>query len=80
MATEITLPVGLLRGDVAVSDISSSPTLKTFRGVRGSRPSDPELELELSLDNFLLPRLCRGVEKSDSMSSGVSFGVGVGVL
>ena len=67
--------VGLAGGVVAVSAITSSPTLVILSGVRESRLSPSELEL--SLDSRLFPRL-RGVIKSDSRSFGATVGVGVG--
>ena len=71
--------VGLAGGVVAVSAITSSPTLVIFNGVRESRLSPSELEL--SLDSRLFPRL-RGMINSDPRSFGASvelWRVGVGV-
>ena len=64
--------VGLAGGVVAVSAITSSPTLVILSGVRESRLSPSELEL--SLDSRLFPRL-RGVIKSDSRSFGATVGL-----
>ena len=66
------VPVGLVGGMAAVSDMTSSPTLVIFIGVRESRLSPSELEL--SLDSRLFPRL-RGVANSDSRSFGASVRV-----
>ena len=73
VAAGMMVSVGLAGGVVAVSAITSSPTLVTFSGVRESRLSPSELEL--SLDSLLFPRL-RGVVKSDSRSFGTSDGLG----
>ena len=62
--------VGLAGGVVAVSAITSSPTLVILSGVRESRLSLSELELPL--DSRLFPRL-RGVIKSDSRSFGATY-------
>ena len=64
--------VGLAGGVVAVSAITSSPTLVILSGVRESRLSPSEWEL--SLDSRLFPRL-RGVIKSDSRSFGATVGL-----
>ena len=69
--------VGLAGGVVAVSAITSSPTLVILSGVRESRLSPSELEL--SLDSRLFPRL-RGVIKSDSTSFGATVGLWGGGL
>ena len=67
--------VRLAGGVVAVSAITSSPTLVILSGVRESRLSPSELEL--SLDSRLFPRL-RGVINSDSRSFGATVGLGGG--
>ena len=69
--------VGLAGGVVAVSAITSSPTLVILSGVRESRLS--RSKLELSLDSRLFPRL-RGVIKSDSRSFGATVEGGGGLL
>ena len=77
VAAGMMMSVGLAGGVVAVSAITSSPTLVIFNGVRESRLSPSELEL--SLDSHLFPRL-RGMINSDPRSFGASvelWGVGV---
>ena len=74
VAAGMMVSVGLAGGVVAVSAITSSPTLVIFCGVRESRLS-LRSESELSLDSRLFPRL-RGVIKSDSMSFSASVGLG----
>ena len=55
VAAGMMVSVGLAGGVVAVSAITSSPTLVILSGVRESRLSPSELEL--SLDSRLFPRL-----------------------
>ena len=72
VAAGMMVSVGLAGGVVAVSAITSSPTLVIFNGVRESRLSPSELEL--SLDSRLFSRL-RGVIKSDSRSFEATVGL-----
>ena len=53
MAAGMMLSVGLAGGVVAVSAITSSPTLVILSGVRESRLSPSELELSLDSVSFL---------------------------